>query len=84
MDSTLRVVGTLCYGDIGAVVNVTEQTPLDDLLKQYVILTIRRSPALPNRRSLGDRGANISAVLSSDEEASSHADSRTETQPDSS
>ena len=40
MDSTLRVVGTLCYGDIGAVVNVTTQTPLEELLRQYVILEL--------------------------------------------
>lgn len=40
MDSTLRVVGTLCYGDIGDVVNVETQTPLEELLRQNVILEL--------------------------------------------
>lgn len=40
MDSTLRVIGTLCYGNIGDVVNVTQQTPVDELLRQQVILEL--------------------------------------------
>jgi hypothetical protein len=39
MDSTLRVVGTLCYGDIGKVVNSPSIT-MEELLKHNVILEL--------------------------------------------
>ncbi len=40
MESTLRAIGTLCYGEIGRVVNAPRSTPLDDLLTKSVILEL--------------------------------------------
>jgi hypothetical protein len=40
MTSTLRVVGTLCYGEISRVVNVNQQIGIDELLKKNVILEL--------------------------------------------
>lgn len=40
MDSTLRAVATLCYGEIGKVLNSSVTLPLEELLKQNVILEL--------------------------------------------
>ncbi len=40
MDSTIRVIGTLCYGDIGKVLNVKGPVGVDDLLKRNVIFEL--------------------------------------------
>lgn len=40
MDSTLRAVGTLCYGEVGGVVNGTANAGLDELLRQRVVLEL--------------------------------------------
>lgn len=40
MDSTIRVLGTLCYGEIGRVVNITQPAPVDQLLRENVVLEL--------------------------------------------
>jgi hypothetical protein len=40
MDSTLRAIATLCYGDIGRVLNSPVTLRLEELLKQNVILEL--------------------------------------------
>jgi hypothetical protein len=40
MDSTMRVIGTLCYGEVGRVINTDKPSPIDDLLKKSVILEL--------------------------------------------
>jgi len=40
MDSTLRVIGTLCYGEMGKILNSARPTPIETLLKQNVILEL--------------------------------------------
>jgi len=40
MDSTIRVIGTLCYGEIGKVLNVKRPVPVDELLKRNVIFEL--------------------------------------------
>lgn len=40
MDSTVRVIGTLCYGEIGKVLNVRNPVPLGELLKSNVIFEL--------------------------------------------
>lgn len=40
MISTQRTLQSLCYGEIGRVVNARQQTPLQDLLKQNVVLEL--------------------------------------------
>lgn len=40
MDSTLRAIGTLCYGEVGNVFNSPSPTPLRELLGQNVILEL--------------------------------------------
>ena len=40
MDSTLRTLGVLCFGEFGKVLNVSRPYPLADLLKENVILEL--------------------------------------------
>ena len=40
MSSTLRAVGTVCFGEMGRVVNVRRQRPLERLLEENVILEL--------------------------------------------
>ncbi len=40
MESTLRVLGTLCYGDIDKVLNSADPTPMDQLLATPAILEL--------------------------------------------
>jgi len=40
MDSTIRVIGTLCYGEIGKVLNVKKPVGIDELLKMNVIFEL--------------------------------------------
>jgi hypothetical protein len=40
MDSTLRTLGVLCFGEFGRVLNVSRPYPLADLLKENVILEL--------------------------------------------
>jgi hypothetical protein len=40
MDSTLRAVGTLCYGETGNILNSANPMPIEELLKQNVILEL--------------------------------------------
>jgi len=40
MDSTLRVIGTLCYGEISRVLNAKKNIALEDLLKGKVIFEL--------------------------------------------
>ena len=40
MDSTIRVIGTLCYGMVGKVLNSSKSTPLELLLRQNVVLEL--------------------------------------------
>jgi hypothetical protein len=40
MDSTLRTLGVLCFGEFGRVLNVRKPYPLADLLKENVILEL--------------------------------------------
>jgi len=40
MDSTIRVIGTLCYGEIGKVLNVRKSIPIESLLKGNVIFEL--------------------------------------------
>jgi len=40
MDSTLRTLGVLCFGEFSKVLNVRRPYPIQDLLKDYVILEL--------------------------------------------
>ena len=40
MDSTVRVIGTLCYGEIGKVLNVHNPVPLGELLESNAIFEL--------------------------------------------
>ncbi len=40
MDSALRAVGVLCFGEVGKVLNQRENFPLEDLLERNVILEL--------------------------------------------
>ena len=40
MDSTNRVIGTLCYGEIGKVLNINGRIGIDELLKRNVIFEL--------------------------------------------
>ena len=40
MDSTLRVIGTLCYGEISRVLNARNSLRMDDILKQRVVFEL--------------------------------------------
>lgn len=40
MESTLRAIATLCYSDVGNVLNSTTTTSLEEILKQNVILEL--------------------------------------------
>ena len=40
MISTLRTVESLCYGEMGRIINKPQQTPLDELLRQNVVLEL--------------------------------------------
>ena len=40
MISTLRTVQSLCYGEMGRVINTPQQTPIDQLLRQNVVLEL--------------------------------------------
>lgn len=40
MESALRLVGTLCYGEIGKVLNIPQQNGLEAMLRQNVILEL--------------------------------------------
>jgi hypothetical protein len=40
MDSTLRAVGVLCFGEVGRVLNAKHMTPVQDILTKRVILEL--------------------------------------------
>lgn len=40
MDSTIRLMGTLCFGEVGRVLNTRKPTPVQELLKKRVILEL--------------------------------------------
>lgn len=45
MDSALRVLSSLCFGEMGKIINTTQTTPLEELLRENVVLELEALPS---------------------------------------